>query len=174
MKNILRHFKNQSGLTFIELMVAMLLVGLLTICIISANLFVQRFLKNYELNNRLYDDGNFILTGLKKDLKDCIDFKYPDSTTLTISYPAKDSVRYVLDSGIISRNGKALNTSGVSCNSLVVDKIGFVNPTPDSILIYGKYEYKAIVARIKLDLSVGDRSESFNTEMRVKNENDIY
>lgn len=157
-----------------ELMVAMLLVGLLTICIISANLFVQRFLKNYELNNRLYDDGNFILTGLKKDLKDCTDFKYQDSTTLTFTYPAKDSVIYVLDSGIISRNGKALNTSGVFCNSLAVDKIGFVNPTPDSILIYGKYEYKAIVARIKLNLSIGDRSESFGTEMRTKNENSIH
>lgn len=169
-----KKIRNQSGLTFIELIVAMLLVGLLSICIISANLFIQRYLKKYEDNNKIYDDGNFITSQIKHDLLHCQNFRKIDSLSYVIQLTETDSLVYTLKDSSIVRNDKRLTTSGIKANFISLSKLDFEIPTPDSILISGKTNYINSLAKIQFNLSYGNQSEEFESEIRLQNEAKIY
>jgi hypothetical protein len=171
---MLDKIKNQSGLTIVELLVSLFLVSLLMAFVISANLFVNRFILDWEENVTLYEDGNFLTLALQKDLQYSYGFIKEDTIGYAIVVSPIDTIRYYLLDGNLLRNDKILNSSGILCQDLDFNKISFENRLPDSILIGGDNKYKAQAVIIKLELKHKDKSEVFSSSVRIKNVTQIY
>lgn len=161
-------------MTLVELMVALFLVSLLMVFIVSGNIFVKRYLGNWEDNNIIYEDGRFILSAISNDLKKAYEFSGSDSTGYIFSTGAKDSIIYEISEGGIYRNGKRINSADVFCSRFGLDKIMFQKNTPDSILIGGVINYQERLVNIKLGLIYKKLSENFETSVRLQNENFIF
>ena len=174
MKSILGKVKSSSGITLIELFVALFLTSLLAILIVSANVFVSRFIGDWEDNNTVYNEGEFIISAIADDLKGSLDFKKSDSLSYVIYLSPVDSITYGQLEGKLSRNGKIINSVNISCLNLDISKNSIEKMSPDSILIKGKPEYSEIVATINLKLKYKKSVEVFKTSLRIKNENSIY
>jgi len=173
-KNTLHRISNDSGVTFIELLVALSLVSLLTVFIISANLFVNRVLSDWRDNNAIYEDGWFIISRLSDDIKSCRAVARSDSMSYAIIINEADTVLYQMAEGKLHRNGIILNSPGVICDSLELTKSSFEKSTPDSILINGLSSYQDELINIKIHLSYKKLTESFETCVRHQNANHIY
>jgi hypothetical protein len=174
MKNIFNKLKGQSGFSLAELVVAMFLVTLLMISVVSANLFIQRFLKKWEDANTIFQEGNRLLSEIMSDLSSCYKFTKIDSVTYAIIYSDKNSIKYNIKDGDLFRNNKKRDYENVICRSLIIEKNDFTKSSPDSILILGRPQYTESLASIKLELTYKDKTEIFASSIRLKNVNHIY
>ena len=174
MRSILHNIGNDAGVTFIELMVALSLASLLSVFIISANLFVNRVLTEWRNNNTIYEDGRFIISRLSEDIRSSLTIIHSDSTSYTIVTGKGDTTSYQIDRGVIIRNKKILNSPGVICDSLKLIRKFFEKSTPDSILINGRSSYLDELIEIDIYLSYKTLSKFFETSVRPKNASYIF
>jgi len=174
MRNSLDKIRNNSGITLIELFVALFLVSILMVFIISANLFVQKFISDWEDNNTIYTDGDFIISNIISDLKKSYGFTEIDSLSYGLVVSFSDTIKYQLKEGNIQRNGHTLNMASIQCLELNLIENGFEKTTPDSILVNGKYKYTDKLVSVKLRLLYKKTEELFESSMRIKNANQIY
>jgi hypothetical protein len=174
MKNIFPKFRKSQGVTLAELLVAMFLASLLMLSIVSANIFIEKFISRWKAVNAIYQEGDFITSLIIKDLENSHDFRYRNPSVFTLLLVNKDSVIYKLDSSIVFRNGKSLNSPGMLCQNLSIKKNNFEKTNPDSILIKGTPKYSAAIATVKLELTFKGHNESFITSTRLTNDYWIY
>ncbi|MCX6826069.1 MAG: prepilin-type N-terminal cleavage/methylation domain-containing protein [candidate division Zixibacteria bacterium] len=174
MKNILDKLRDQSGFSLAELVVAMFLVTLLMTSVISANLFIQRFLKKWEDTNTVYQEGNRLLTEISNDLRSGYKFARVDTNSYIIICSEKDSIKYAVKDGDLIRNGKKLDYENVTCGLLKIENNAFAKVSPDSILILGRPQFMEYLAAVRLELIYKNKSEIFVTSIRLKNVYQIY
>ncbi|MFH2037168.1 MAG: hypothetical protein ABIJ45_12255 [Candidatus Zixiibacteriota bacterium] len=171
---MLDKLKDDSGLTLIELFVALLLVSLLMIFVVSGNLFVNKFISEWQDDNRLYEEGRFILKTIANDIKTSSEFYRIDSSEFRLISDINDTVSYLNRENRLLRNGMNLMRSDVFCNSVALDINNFEKQTPDSILVNGKVIYEEKMVRITIKLQYKKVEETFETDVRLRNENNIF
>jgi len=130
---------NKSGVTLVELLVSFFLISLLMVFIVSAYLFTQRFILNWEDEISIYQEADFILQLIKNDFNNYNSIRSDDSA-LIFTDDILGRLTYSVSGGDIFKNNRIINGSGFSCVSFKVEKINLTYPTPDSILISGRYD----------------------------------
>ena len=166
--------KSQTGITYIELLVALILSSIVVIFIISANLFVNKFIRTWERNNAIYEEGEYILSTIDKDLGNCDELSSQDSTKYDITKNNGDTITYFLSDGKLLRDDRVLNTVDIVCEWLSLSTNQFEISTPDSILIDGKTVYKEELVTIEFQLEYSGLMETFKSNVRLGNDSHIY
>lgn len=157
-----------------ELFIAMFLFSLLMVSVVYSNLFVEKFLKKWQDDNRFYEEGAYLLSILTRDLKPALGFARTDSTTFLIYGLSTDTIKYKLTNGDLVRNGRVLNSHDAAIQMFKIDRTDFEKSTPDSILIEGQENFRESLATVEIRLKYKKLEESFIRNVRMKDACQIY
>lgn len=152
-------------MTLTELLVAMAISGVVLVAIVSATLFLQRYLAGWEKQDILSEELAFLAGELEKSAGQAIGIRlFQDSLRIETGGRL---ITYSWNDGIFQRNGDRLGRSGVSVTSLTLDEIGLRSGSADSILStngvtdpHGLYRLRIVVT------SRGEKSDSLITILR--------
>lgn len=152
-------------MTLTELLVAMAISGVVLVAIVSATLFLQRYLAGWEKQDILSEELAFVAGELEKSAGQASDIsQFQDSLVVITS---GRQVTYTWKDGIFMRNDRRFGRSGVSVTALALHEIGLQTAPADSILSvngvtdpYGLYRLRIVVT------SRGEKSDSLITILR--------
>lgn len=172
MRNSFTRLKNKSGLTIVELLVSLFLVSLLMVFIVSSYLFVQRFIGNWKNEISIYQEAEFLMGAIEKDIPRYRSHQIQD-TALFLTDDIRETVTYIVTHGNLIRNYKVLNSKEFTVQSLDFKSFYFARSNPDSIFVIGGYDYKRGLLLVRLTLQSKDMIDSFQTTVVLSDENFI-
>ena len=168
----LSSLRNSRGLTLVELTVAMAITSILLVVMVSASLFVQRYLNNWQKRDDLSEELASLSSELAKPITTARQIRLFDDSMKTVSAGGQATT---LDwhSGQLTRNGRSLTRSGIKIDSLSVARTALPNRRDGSTLeqvnspqVPGVYE---VFVRISDARAISD-----SLRVVVKNEYEYY
>lgn len=166
----LDRLKSQSGVTLMELVVSLALVGILTVAFVSGNIFVQKIIGTWSRGNRLYEEGEWLLSELSDRTERCDSLRIDSTNSRWKFYSGIEKHIVSLTNGNLDENGKRMDNKDFTVKTLAISKIPFPIAPGDSILdknrnldAYGLY-------RIDIELQYRGSSHEFKTVVRNQKE----
>ncbi|MBK7143315.1 MAG: prepilin-type N-terminal cleavage/methylation domain-containing protein [bacterium] len=161
----MRYLTNHKGMTLTELLVAMAISGVVLVAIVSATIFLQRYLAGWEKQDILSEELAFLAGELEKSAVQASDIgQFQDSLVINTS---GRQITYSWKDGIFMRNGIRFGRSGVSVTALALHEFGLRTAQADSILStngitdpHGLYRLRIVVT------SRGEKSDSLISILR--------
>lgn len=148
-----------------ELVISMGLVGLLVLVLVTGNIFVQKVIANWSAGNRLYEEGEWILSRLSEYTHSCDSlYTVPESNRI-LFYFGPDSLECSLIDDKLLFGGKVFHHRDISVGSMSIKNWPFTKPENNHIL---NNENMALVClyQIEVGLSYKGRSDVINTVTR--------
>ncbi len=146
---------DESGMTLIELLVAMAVSSVLIVSMVSASLFVQRFIGMWQKKETLVEELAHIQGDITKNLAGARTVALSRSS-LKIASTRGEVTSYVWADGQFLKNGRNLVRHGLKLDSLVITSIRLPNRTDSTTLRRsgsavptGLYEVFAMVSSLK-------------------------
>jgi hypothetical protein len=131
-----------------ELVISMGLVGLLALVLVVGNVFVQKVLANWSTGNRLYEEGEWILTRLSELTQSCDSLRISPESDRFSFYSGTDSVQCVLKNKGLMISSMICHLQEVLVDDVEIRKVAFADQdtdssvTIDSQVLSGRYQIK--------------------------------
>jgi len=168
--SILARLKGQNGVTLMELVVSLALIGILTIAFVSGNIFVQRIIGTWSRGNRLYEEGEWLLSQLSDRTERCDSLHIDLTNNKWKFYSGSEKYIISLLNGNLDENGKRIHDKGFTVETLTISKIPFPIAPTDSILDRNRYLGSYGLYRINLEMQYRGSSHEFKAVVRNQKE----
>ena len=173
MKNIFTRVQSDHGLTIVELLVSLFLTALLAVFVVYSYAFVEKFIYNWKNEIAIYQEAEFLLSSLEKDVQSFREQRTLDSGLVLIDN-VRDTVTYFVTHGALLRNNKMLNSNEFTVQSIFIERFFLTESTPDSIFVCGGYDYGQRVMLVILTLQSKNMIDTFQTEILLPDGKFVY
>jgi prepilin-type N-terminal cleavage/methylation domain-containing protein len=129
----LRYLRNNRGVTLMELVVALAISSILLVSMVSASIFVQKFVSNWQKKDSLAEELAFVRQELAPRIAAAKQIGISQDS-LMVWGSDRRLTAYAWHGGILRAGGRSLLGPAFHVDSLAVSRIVLQNNDPSSIL----------------------------------------
>jgi prepilin-type N-terminal cleavage/methylation domain-containing protein len=129
----LRYLRNDRGVTLIELVVALAISSILLVSMVSASIFVQKFVSNWQKKDSLAEELAFVRQELAPRIASAKQIGMSQDSLMVLGSDRRLTV-YTWHGGMLRAGGRSLLGPAFHLDSLAVSRIVLRNYDPSPIL----------------------------------------